>query len=411
MTDDDYGRRILGPLADEPPAPSRVDIAAAVTTGARRRRGRRAATTAAALAAGLAVASVPVLISRAAPNTPEVGAASGRPSASAAPSPSAAPKYDRTVPVALPASCTGEALPVPGGGQSHGSAVDPTGRYATYRTYTGGKQPIIWHEGKITKIGKPGADDSLGSINSHGVAVGFVWPKDGPRAVIASGKKSTRLPGGPAEARAINDHGVIVGATADEQPVRWRSRTEQPQRLPLPKGVTRGSAYDVDVDGTVVGYVEMPSGTSGRDGRTAYLWPAKGAGRVLERPTLPGHEFTYYDARQVSNGWVVGFAQSTNDLTAAVRWDLNTGKAEVFPDLYWGNDVNQYGWMVGMGKDQHAVLTDGVRTVRLPDVFPFPKEYGMNFAEAMSDDARTIIGNVDDGTRDNLQQAVLWHCS
>lgn len=429
MNDEEYGPRILRPLDEEPDAPSRVDVAAAVAAGTRRRRRQRIAVTAAAAAVGLAAASIPVVLSQAAQVTPD---AAGRPSASATAGKPPKPKYDRTVSAAFPTSCTGEALPVPGGGQSHASALDPTGRYATYRTYSAGRQPIIWHDGVVTKVGKPGDDDSLGSINSNGVAVGQVWQNGGPSAVVAVGKTSKVLPGGKGrDARAINDHGVIVGGSADENaPVRWDSPTSQPVKLPLPKGVERGQAYDVDFDGTIVGYIEVPGAADGskesadpsgganaagvRGGRVAYLWPAKGPGRVLERPVMPdGEPADYYDARGISNGWVVGYASSTKSerANAGVRWDLVTGKAEVLPELQWSNGINVHGWVAGMAKDQHAVLTDGTRTVRLPDVFPFPKEYGMNWAEAVSDDGRTLVGNVDDGTREGLQQAVLWRCS
>ncbi|BCJ72426.1 hypothetical protein CS0771_19700 [Catellatospora sp. IY07-71] len=419
MNDEEYGRRILRPLDEEPDAPSRVDVTAAVVAGTRRRRRQRLAVTAAAAAVGLAAASIPVVLSQAAEVAPDTA---GRPSASAKPSPSPKPKYDRTVSVAFPTSCTGEALPVPGGGQSHASALDPTGRYATYRTYSAGRQPIIWHEGVVTKVGKPGDDDSLGSINSNGVAVGQVWKNGGPTAVVAVGDRSTVLPGGKGrDARAINEFGVIVGGSAyEDAPVRWDSPTSQPTKLPLPKDVKRGHAYDVDSDGTVVGYVELPGEATDdmkaagvRAERVAYLWPVKGPGRVLERPVLPGGvPADYYDARGISNGWVVGYASSPKaaGTPVGVRWDLVTGKAEVLPELEWSNGVNAHGWVAGMGRDQHAVLTDGTRTVRLPDVFPFP-EHGMNFAQAVSDDGRTVVGNVDDGTRDGLQQAVLWRCS
>ncbi|MEV4412089.1 hypothetical protein [Catellatospora sp. NPDC049609] len=440
MNDEEYGPRILRPLDEEPDAPSRVDVAAAVVAGSRSRRRRRVAATAAAAAAGLAIASVPVVISQAGQTTPD---AAGRPSASAKPSPSPKQQYDRTMDVAFPTSCTGEALPVPGGGQSHASALDPTGRYATYRTYVDGRQPIIWHDGTITKVGTPGDDDGLYSINSNGVAVGIVWKGTGPVAIAAEGAKSAQLPGGKGrEARAINDHGVIVGGSFDEDaPLRWASRTSQPEKLPLPKGATRAMAYDIDTDGTIVGYVETgaagapsgadpakPSPSAGgtpgaegtkvradgaRGGRIAYVWPAKGPGRVLERPTAPGVTIDYYDARGISNGWVVGFAAAVGDdrATYGVRWDLNTGKAELLPGLEWSNGINQYGWIAGMTEDNHAALTDGKRVLRLPDVFAFDKQYGMNWAEAVSDDGRTLIGNVDDADRDGLQQAVVWRCS
>ncbi|WP_144122267.1 hypothetical protein [Catellatospora sichuanensis] len=416
MTDDELARRILLPLDEHPEAPSRVDIAAAVATGTKRRRAQRAAVTAVAMAAGLAVAAVPAVISRSAP---PVAAATGGPSATTAPSSAPAPAYDRTTTAALPSSCTGEALPVPDGGQSYAHAVDPTGRYATYRTYRGGTQPVLWHEGVATKIGKPGGDDSLHDVNSHGVAVGNVWADDGPHGVVVSGGKSSPLPGGPADVRAINDHGVIVGGRPDESAaLRWPSRGEQPVPLAVPKGYVRAMAYDVDGDGTVVGYVgEAGSGTVQRNGqnpareRVAYVWPAKGPGRVLEAPTLPGHVFDYYDARAISNGWVVGYASSDQGLVVGVRWDLNTGRAQVLPGLESSDGVNPYGWVVGMSEDDHAVLTDGVTTLRLPDVFPFDEKYGTNFATSVSDDGRTIVGNVDDATRGPLQQAVLWHCS
>ncbi|GAA1404695.1 hypothetical protein GCM10009662_33600 [Catellatospora coxensis] len=413
MTDDELARRLLLPLDEHPDTPSRVDITAAVATGTKRARARRPPLPAAAVAAGLAVATVPAVISRSAPPAPT---ATGRPSATAAPSPTA-PAYERAT-ATLPSSCAGRVLPVTKGIQSHVFAVDPTGRYATYVTYPrdGGTQLFVWHEGKVTKIGGPGNSDSLDSVNSHGVAVGDVHLYDAvPHGIVVSGGKLSLLPGGQADARAINDHGVIVGNRADKSAaLRWPSRSEEPVELPVPDEYALAMANDIDADGTVVGHVE--NRTYSRQNpvweQVAYVWPGNGPGRALAAPTLPGVEFSHYSARAVSNGWVLGAAfteQGTKMIP--VRWDLNTGKAQVLPELDIASDVNPYGWIVGMSKDQHAVLTDGVTTVRLPDVLPFPKKYGMNFATSVSDDGRTIVGNVDDANRAGLQQAVLWQCS
>lgn len=413
MTEEELARRILLPLDEHPDGPSRVDVAAAVITGTKRRRARRAAVTAAAVAAGLAVAAVPAVLSRSAP---PASTATGRPSATAAPSGPTAPAYDRT-PATLPTSCSGMVLPVAGGIQSHAFTVDPTGRYATYRTYPrdGGTQLWVWHEGKATKIGQPGNDDSLDGVNSHGVAVGDVHDDDAvPQGIVVSGGKSSPLPGGPANVRAINDHGVIVGDRPDKSAaLRWPSRTEEPVELPRPDGYDQAMAFDVDADGTVLGLVgDTGSGAQGGLGpeRVPYVWPAGGPGYVLKAPTLPGHEFTGYRADAINNGWVVGTATTDKDLTVGVRWDLATGRAQVLPDLE-AQSVSAHGWVVGMSHDKHAVLSDGVTTVRLPDVVPFPEKYGMNFATAVSDDGRTIVGNVTDASQDTLQQAVLWRCS
>jgi hypothetical protein len=414
--EEEFGRRLLNPLAEEPPGPSRVDLSEAMAAGRRRRRARSVVTTVGLLAVtGLVVTSIPVVINRAAAGQLEPG---GTASVSAAPTASPSPHYDRTTRSVLPEKCTGEPLAVSAVGQVYAGAIDPTGHYATYRTYHGGRHPMIWHDGDATEVATSGQDDMFTDVNSQGVAVGTSY--EGGKAVDSGtsvalayqygADKPQRLKGGSGEARAINERGVIVGMIGNA-PVRWSSPISDPTLLPIPKGSKSGAASDVDADGTVVGSVR--SGDSVKSPGIAYLWTPEGEGRALPAPRWDGHVISGYDARRISNGWVFGYGNVRNGKlsgSVAIRWDLATGEVRVLPDLRWGNDINPSGWMAGMGRGNHAVLTDGEKTVRLPDVLPFPKQYGMNFAQSMSDDGRTIVGNVDDAKDRGVQKGVIWRC-
>ncbi|MBV1849034.1 hypothetical protein [Catellatospora tritici] len=410
-TEEEYGRRLLGPLVEEPTAPSRIDLSQAMTSGRRRRRTRQAVATTGLLAvATAAVISLPMVIQRVSANQAEPGA-SGSASAVASPavSPSpAAPRYDRGGAPALPTACKATAFPSPGGGHSYVRAVDPTGHWAAYRTYINGTNAKIWHDGKVDAVKMPGEDNGFEAINSAGVAVGQTFVGEaGSNAMVYRDGGVAKLPGGVGAAPSgINDDGVIVGEK-DHKPIVWRAATSRPEPLPMPEGFTWGQANDIDDDGTIVGHVSDGTGGS----RVAYVWLPSGKGKALPAPVLDGVTANDFDARKVTNGWVSGYATFAGKEANSVRWDLATGKVEAFAKLQWSNDVNAYGWMTGMSDKNRAVLTDGTTYVVLEEIFPIYQEYGMNFGESMSDDGRVIVGQNDDGAHDGVQRALLWRCS
>jgi hypothetical protein len=78
--------------------------------------------------------------------------------------------------------------------------------------------------------------------------------------------------------------------------------------------------------------------------------------------------------------------------------------------IQWSNDVDAHGWIVGKDYQDDAVLTDGVAVFKLKNVFPKPADYGMSWAQAISDDGMTIVGLNDDKNHDGEQRGVIWKC-
>jgi uncharacterized membrane protein len=293
------------------------------------------------------------------------------------------------------------------------SGADPTGRWIVGRSYpkAGGYQAVIWHDGTPTKVPLPGErEELLQDVNSSGTAVGWSYEgsdtdtDSGPVPYVYRDGVVSRLPGVEhGSAFAINDAGAIAG-DAGGAPVVWPSATQEPIRLPLPDGASRGSATAIDEDGTVVGNI---------DDTRPYVWFADGTHRELPLPTVSDGPATSGRVFSVRNGWVTGLA-ATGGVTrgamgpsTAVRWNVHTGEVRVFAGLYLrASMANAQGWQIGSDKQDNAVLVTDTGTVVLPDL---GGEGRLSvIPSTLSDDGRVISGQAND-TTDTIQ-AVVWHC-
>lgn len=412
--DSERARSIFATVDIRPEGLSAVDVARAIQTGKRRKRFRHLSLGGAAVSVSvMAAIAIPYALQPDPDRVPDTSATAA-PSTPASPTPAAkvgfqTRSYDRPAARGLPTSCQGTNLPVPGGGiKSYVSNLDPSGRYVTGRVYGGDKDPVLWHDGKATRVPFGGDDDIFEAANTKGDAVGFSYPEDGPRAKAYVGGTLRELEGGTAQAHGINDQGRIAGYLvqgSDYKPVIWPSASAKPIELPVPDGTRSAQANDIDEDGTVVGNLREATG------RVAYVWYPDGTAQALPTPVFEGKSATDFDARRVRNGWVTGYvAFAQRGRGAAVRWDLTTGKVEVFDQIQWSNDVSPAGWVVGMDRENDAVLTDGASIFKLPNVFPKPADYGMNWGEAISDNGLTIAGINDDKNHDGEQRGVVWRC-
>jgi uncharacterized membrane protein len=412
--DNERVRQFFAGADTRPPGLSTVDVARAIDTGKRRRRVRRLGLGVGVASLSLGVTAV-IAIPHAIPVDPgpdRAISAAASPSVEPSPAPSAKPafrtrSYQRPAARALPTSCQGTKLAVPGGGiKSYVSNLDPSGKFATGRIYNDDMDPVLWRDGQATRVPMGGDDDILEAANAKGDAVGFSYPESGPRAMAYIGGTLRELKGGSAQPTGINQQGRISGTLEEGRqftPVVWPSADAEPVPLPLPDGVRVGRANDIDEDGTVVGNIgDSPA-------RTAYVWYPDGTGQALPAPVLDGQPAVDFDARRVRNGWVTGFV-SLGKAGSGVRWDLTTGKVEVVDKIRSSMDVSPHGWIVGSDHNQDAVLTDGTTVFPLPNVFPKPAEYGMNWGQAISDDGLTIAGTNDDKAHDGEQRAVVWKC-
>jgi hypothetical protein len=394
--------------------PSGVDIDKAVRVGRRRRRVRVVAGFGGAAAGATAVLmAVPLAIGALHPHGSPLRVAVGSPSVPVptGTSPTGTRGSTAVTPIgpkagpaaALPSQCTISRLPAPTGvTMALAFAGDPSGHYLVGRSYQFGTNgsihevPAIWHDGMLTSVPMNGADPQFWAINTAGDAVGSTFNGANQTAWAWHGGKLTRLAGGNAIARGINDKGMIVGQN-DGRPVVWQSAGAQP--TPLLKAT--GEAYGIANDGTMVG-------ESG-DGR-ALLWYPDASVHYLDLPT------GYHSARAVGvhGGWVSGIAFGGPDAGAgaAVRWNLSTGEVLAVPALTLGSSgpVNADGWMGGSDASGYPALSSAGAVLRLPALTD-PVQSLDNIVNAISDDGHTIGGQAVLGDKNRTIVAVSWHCS
>ncbi|WP_246002111.1 hypothetical protein [Allorhizocola rhizosphaerae] len=103
---------------------------------------------------------------------------------------------------------------------------------------------------------------------------------------------------------------------------------------------------------------------SGRN-RIGYVWYPDGTSRALPTPVVDGEPAIDFDARRARNGWVTGFVMPAKGSFVGVRWDLVTGEVMVLDQVGWSHGVSADGWIVGMDRQDDAVLTDGMRILKL----------------------------------------------
>lgn len=405
--DEEYGRHLMGRLAAEPDAPSRVDLSRAVAVGRRRRRIRRVGTAAAA-------ATVTALTVVAAPSV--LGAFDGGPDRRDTADTTPAPQPSTTT---MSTGCQPGWLPLPAGDGEEAvvSAGDPTGRWhaGRYRATDGdgNYDLLIWHDGGLvpTAGGFPGADQTISDINASGTAVGWTLDEQRHRPYAYVVGKAVKLPGvTEGQAIAVNDAGTIVGSRTVRNdypvPVRWDSAAQAAVNLPLPAGYDTGEALDIDEDGTVVGSISPANRR-----RQPYLWRADGTGELLPLPTIGGEPASEFNPAGIRAGWVVGDAVAAATSTGLpYRYHTVTRRFERLADREMIiNAVNGRGWAVGyvFGERTEAVLLAGTREVPLPTDVLGPGG-GATRAMAVSDDGRSVAG--DGLTYQDVSRPILWRC-
>jgi len=401
MSDEEFGRRLLAPLRDEPDGVPAIDLPRAMAEGLRRRRLRRwssgaavvAATAAAAGGGALAVSSPP------------------------APPPPPSPKVS-VVPTSAPGpiGCRVTRLPTDGVAKALVTGGDPSGHYLTGRLYPGTssrKRTVIWKDGAILAYpALGGSDASFQDVNGRGVAVGSAY--DGgekQHAYVYRDGAVTRLRGGEAAAVAINDAGVIAGNLGPgfaPVPGRWASAGANATKLPLPAGMAGGEVAGIAEDGTIVGTV-APAHAEG----TGYLWLAAGNGRRMPLPTVDGRRATFFWPESIGGGWVVGRAvfDTPDGLRrfTSMRYTIGTGTYErLAADMNPPAIGAPNGWILGTVLDTPAVLA-GTKVVRLPAY----QKHRRYVVSSFSADGRVAAGySVDGGTDTRVGNLpLMWTCA
>ena len=299
--------------------------------------------------------------------------------------------------------------------------------------------------------GETGSPGGLAAGNSYGDGPTrvFSWSSDGGLVGLPSapGRPWTKVGG-------INDAGTVVGTSAttpygsDPRPMLWQDGVRK--RLPLPRGLAYGRAYDVNDAGVVAGSAggqghvydvcTLSDGTKttvirrtlpdGSYCSTAFA--INGAGRVVGSGIDPNNAArnvafvidtatnTTYTlggtpgrnggiAFGVSEaGQVVGVSMQDQGDGVPFIWTQATGMVEIpLPKGTSSGEargVNSAGWVVGYASSAYSVpwVYDGSRTYRLAKLLPAGSGWDLSkntssAAMSISEDGVIIGSGVRDG--------------
>lgn len=393
----DYARRALRLLDEEPDWPSIVDLDRAVVEGRRQVRRRTAVRiTAAAVAVGLAAGGAAGTVAHRHAGTP----LSGGPQASASVAVQA--------PTA-PSACVAHLLPVPKGHQ--GIVVmggDPDGRYLVGRSVdaSGRHHPLLWTDGTLRDLDPVGTVSEVDGIavNSSGTVAwssGRTWLYRGGNVTpltAADGYRVMRLdPAGGL--LAVDGRLRLLSLPAGGAPAVRDLQALDP--------IGTGTVFAVGADGTAVG--RAVTGTSAQQATRGAVWRADGSFALLPVPGQDNAARPMAVAGDWAGGssWTVPSPEPTNasDPANGVRWNLTTGNAEKVPGIARVEGVNRYGWLVGEDSHTVPVAVLGDHVVHLP--VPAGAEPIGSMAVTVSDDGRVVGGQV---SLPDTVAAARWTC-
>ena len=393
MNDEEYGVLLLRPLDGEPDAPSRIDVARAMSDGRRMRR-RHWWTAGPALAAVTATAVAGGVLATDQDRRPR-------------------PVLPPEPPV--PAACAIDLLPMGRHTSAEVSAGDTSGRWLVGMSDPMTPEPavpqslLVWRDGKlVTDLRPPAAGVRMTDINASGVAVGMNDIGTDFPHVYRDGKLS-RLAGGPGSAWAINDAGVIVGqvGTADQRPVRWQSPTAQPAPLPLPDGARPAEAdiRDIAADGTIVGTV----------GGEGYLWRPDGTGLVLTPPRAKGGLQGSFEPLVFRYGWIYGEVRTPErdgPGATSLTWRYEP-RTRTWEQLGRTTMETQIGGVFGGFGSASPTVYVGRSVLSLPG-HTASAGAGMDsyIIQSVSADARVVAGTAESGRADPSKPGapIIWRC-
>lgn len=386
--DDDEARKLLGPLADEPDGPQRLDLAEITRAGARRRTNRRLATsglTAVALAAGWG--AFLALQPGGAPGTRTAGHGSTGTGPSAA---AALPPDSLSAPVG--AKCLVTPLAGPTG---RVYAVDRTGHYAVeIRDQEGSHSAVIWKDGQLTRtVALPAFDRVEVAVNATGELALTLGNDQDTTPYAYIGGKLTRLEGG-GYVTDIADDGRIGGASGNK-PVIWQNPDAEPTQLALPRGTVRGEVIGFDSDGTILGTAQNGDNTR----TTVVLWRNGGSSAQIVK--VPAEYAARLSVGGIRDGKVVG----TSGPTTVFSYDIATAKFTKQPkQVSFVQGFGGKGTIVGAPTDSVPLwaVVDG--TAHELATLNGITSYSIL---RVADDGRTVFGN---SWQDDRAQPTKWTC-
>lgn len=222
----------------------------------------------------------------------------------------------------------------------------------------GGPVAFLWYASQATPIELPAGSiqNTLNAINDSNDVVGTTWSANGSsRAVMWRNGVQQLLPVYYArmprdEARAINNHGMVVGTAGTELgfhvPAVWQGNRVRNLGT---FGGTQGWATDVNDAGQVVGFAFDSAGME-----QAFIW--QGAGLVRITPNSPfslpraiSSDGTVVGGMELPSGRRVDFwyrdgqLRQLSDLIVSRGFRLNgalcmSDSGEILASIYWGDD-------------------------------------------------------------------------
>jgi hypothetical protein len=415
MNDDDYGMRLLRPLATEPPGATRIDVTAAMRKGRRARRTRMWS---------IISGSTAVV----------VAGATG--SAFALSAPAAHPKPDLPTDPVVPVACTATRLPS-GGARAAVTGGDPGGTYlvgTSNPSNAKAKAVLVWRDGKLVgDVPQTGRSAVMSDINASGVAVGTTT-EGSPLPYVYRAGQVSRL-AGIGTAQAINDAGTIagthgisipeVGDQTQNVPQRWAGPGAQPEEMKLPPGALGGKAMDIAEDGTVV--VDLSTKTRVEQ---SYLWFPDGTSRAIEAPKVGHGRITGFLSAYFRSGWLYGDVAIFEPLGGASSGPSLGATDSNGPEGDYTYDTVPYRYHVASGTWQKLppgkssdLMVDPATHVTLEayigkQIYTYPAPITNNADDdfqviTVSDDGHTAGGSslsqqADPNHRD---EPFRWHCS
>lgn len=420
-TDEEQGTgqalRTLMLQAEVPSARSDVGLAVRLGRRAERRRRITAATGALAVVGVVGLIATTVLRPADRLDPPELAAAGPF-----ATSVTDLEQIEARVPEASSSRCSVEPLAaLPGFDFTSVEVADSTGRYivggsARKADLRQSSTRVLWDNGVPSPLGREKVD--LESGPTPGVSATAIWRElapwgpSGPMGAASStypdgqARKLTLPPGyDHALPSAINGRGDVVGVAAGQDiygvrvPVIWPAGGYDAPRVLDEPG--RYEVESVTADGSVIGTLA--------DTQEMRLWGADGTTSTVPMPEGWGRMSLWVG----SGDWISGLVARDHDVyqqpSAALRWNVRTGKLSIFTNLdTWGIPrmaVNSQGWLAVATEDYGPLLVtpDGA-------VERLPLPAGAEAAHLVSiSDNGMVTGNAQDGT-DNYIGGVTWKC-
>lgn len=298
-------------------------------------------------------------------------------------------------------------LPVPDGfDESRVTSMDPTGAYLVGSASNDDESVmLLWQNGEVEVVELPdGASASTSVVSSAGEIVGNLHSDDGSRQVfrVQDGEFTVVEDSEQVIVSDVNADGDFVGKLETDDPEQWpyvwRDGADAPEQLEVPAGSRSGTAVSIADDGTIAGYTQAGTGSSG----FPLVWDAAGEATELEPPDDVTSGILRVDA--MAGDWLLAHIGESQTDRGTLRWNLEDGVGERLSEHNVDSDVNVHGWAVGHTESGRnpAMFVDG-ELIELPGLSEQADARG---TAVTIDDDGFVFGNLLD--EDDLHTAVAW---